>query len=483
MKIKQNKAFLIESVLFFFVFGCVWLITAFVSPKVDEYIFSTSTELNFGSIFSYTLNYGNGRLLGNIICIVFSHLFEFRSVIISFVMASIVFVLYRIYFNKKVEALIPIAVLVLFMPRSMFSSVLLDFPSFINYVVPLLLFLIAYALLNDRLQIKSTVMKFVLIMVVGVAICLFSENTTGIVFLAAVLFMVICFLNTKKIDAKSSAFLFATVVGSIVMLAIPEIMGVEEKLDSYHAFTLSLTDIFGNLMFAADIINDFVLLFIIISLGLGYMTVKMKKIDTVNCVCMTVMGGYTVFSLLIFSHTVNNTFVRLINLFFTVTFCIATAVLIIRTAEKEKSLSKLTWLVLAAASVGPMTLVNILSYRTFYITYVMLLLLALDVLYDCFKACTLKTVADKRKRHICTAVLAGFMVMFSVMQFEMQLEGFCTYVIKNENVVNASSVDFEDKFGYGLNPGIFDFALENKKYFAPDESKIWPDENCLDALK
>lgn len=483
MKVKQKKGFLTETVLFIFIFGCIWLITAFVSPKVDEYIFGTSTELNFESIFLYTLNYGNGRVLGNIVCILFSHLFEFRSIIISLVMVSIIFLLYRIYSNKKFETIIPIAILVFFMPRNMFSSVLLDFPSFVNYVVPFLLFLIVYAVLNDRFQIKSTVIEIVLIMVVGFSTGLFSENTTGIIFLAAVLFVIISFLNKKKIDAKANTFLFAMVVSCIVMLVVPKIMGVENKLDSYRAVTYSLTDIFGNLLFAADVINDFILLFIIISLGLGYITFKSKKFDTVNCVCMTVMGLYTVFSLLIFSQTTNNTFVRLINLVFIVAFCIATAVLIMRTAEEKKSMSKLAWLILSVASVGPMTLVNILSYRNFYITYAMLLMLALEVLVDCFKVCSYKAVEDKRKKYIFTAVLASFMVMFSVMQFEIQLEGFCIYIIKNENIINDTSVNFEEKFGYGLNPDILDFALENKKYFDPVESKIWPDENRMEALR
>ncbi len=116
--------------------------------------------------------------------------------------------------------------------------------------------------------------------------CLFSENTTGIIFLAALFLIIKKIVNKNKVEFQYVVFLLSVVVGSMIMWLIPRITGVEEKLKSYRAVTFSLTEIFGNLMLAADIVNGFVLLFIILTSSLCYIMVKTRKnnfIDSYAC--------------------------------------------------------------------------------------------------------------------------------------------------------------------------------------------------------
>ncbi|MBP3328654.1 MAG: hypothetical protein J6L91_07065 [Clostridia bacterium] len=484
MRSSKIKVFWIEIALFSFVVGCLFLITMFVFPKADEHVFCTSTSLNFDSMFSYALNYGNGRLIGNIICIVFSHFYEFKSVIISFVVLFIIFILYRTYFDRNYEMVIPIAILVLFIPGSMFSSVFLDFPSFVNYVVPLSLFLFVYAIINNKLQIKPTYLKFISLVVAGIMVCLFSENTTVVACFASILFIITKALNKKNIDRQHISFLIATFIGCFGMLLIPKMMGVEKKLSSYREVTFSITDIIGNILLATDVINDFVIVFFIISFGLGYIAVKLRKVDTINFACIAVMGLHTVFSFLIYGQE-SNTFVRLINLLLLGMFCVATIVLILRTLEREKALSKINWLILSVISVGLLAFVNLSSSkeRIFYVTYTLLLLMALDVLKDCFELGMLSVFINNSNKCLRFFVLSCFIIVFSFIQLESQVKGFCEFAIRNENVINSTFESFEDRFGYGSNFEMFSYAIDNKKYFDPQESVVWPRETWIDALQ
>ncbi len=64
MKENNHKSNWIDFGLFLFMFVCTLITTAFVYPRVDEHIFTDSTVLEIKSIISYSISYGNGRLLG-----------------------------------------------------------------------------------------------------------------------------------------------------------------------------------------------------------------------------------------------------------------------------------------------------------------------------------------------------------------------------------------------------------------------------------
>ncbi|MBP3329031.1 MAG: hypothetical protein J6L91_08995, partial [Clostridia bacterium] len=72
-----------EIALYFWAFVCLSVITFFSEPHIDEHIFSVSTDFNLKSIWDYCVGYGNGRLLGNLFCVFFSHIYWLKFVFVS----------------------------------------------------------------------------------------------------------------------------------------------------------------------------------------------------------------------------------------------------------------------------------------------------------------------------------------------------------------------------------------------------------------
>ncbi len=102
----------------------------------------------------------------------------------------------------------------------------------------------------------------------------------------------------------------------------------------------------------------------------------------------------------------------------------------------------------------------------------MLLLSAFNSIKFCLEIGDFDQITIRRFYRPFVKVLACFVLMFSVVKVEAQVEEFCKYIVKNETQMNGSSESFEKRFGYGFNIDVFTYAIENKKYFDPKESVI-----------
>ena len=482
MKKQGLKKQWIEVFLFAFVFVCILVATCSIYPKVDEHIFSVSMNFDFASIMSYALNYGNGRLIGNLICIFFSFLYQYKFIFVSLTVTVISICVYKLFFKDKPSLIIPITFLVIFPAESMYNSLILDFPSFTNYVVPAAFISAALLAIKNYKSTGRKVFNILIISISTILSCLFSENTTVIVVLLSLSILILGWIQNKKISVEKVFFFVSSLIGSMVMILIPVCTGTSEKLSSYHAVTFSISDIFGNTMLSTDIINDFVLIFFIISFCISYITIKSRKLNSLDWTCISVMFLYIVYSLL-FSDFEVLAYSRFITLMFTVIYLFAASYLIFKISDKRIRYGSISLVILAVLSAAEMVVINILFHRTFYITYYLLLILAMFLISEIMSNDNFVSDVKISKRAITVTAMC-FFIIFSSLQCVSTFKKFDDYVIANENIKNSTSQTFEEKFGSGgFSIEIFTDAIENKAYYDPSESVLWPRDGWLECLK
>lgn len=476
-----NKKRLLEVFAFLFVFGCMLLMTFSIFPKVDEHIFCVSVKWDFDSVIRYILNYGNGRFLGNLICIFFSHYYKLKFILVSFIITSLTYIIYKAFFKGKVLFIIPLAILVFFPSKLMNDSVFLDFPSFVNYVVPMLFISITLLALKNYDSNRLKHLKLFVIGINTVLACLFSENTTIIIVVLAVFSLVIKKISKDKNFFGEIVFLISSLLGSLIMYLIPILTGTSHKLDSYHAMTFSPKDLFANMMLASNIINEFVFVFSIISVSLTYIVLKNNKSTFFDWVCITILHLYIFLSLSIKSFE-SNVFTSVIIMLSTAVYLLAVFSIVIRFFSKRLRLYLSALILISMESVAQMVFINILSYRCFYATYYLVLIFALILVNEVFKEQLLKYDLPKLTR-ATTIVNVCFLLLFSIIQCESTIRSFDVYVLANERQKTLESQTFDEKFGSGFNFEIITYAFENRKYYNPTESVIWPRENWNEIFR
>ncbi len=474
MKAFQNKSCFIEQVLFFFVYVCILTVSVFVFPQVDEHIFAVSTEVDFNSILKYCFEYGNGRLIGNLLCVTLSHFYLFKPLFISLVMTLLVFSLYKLFFNGTKEFILIVAALCLFVSNEMLGATIYNFPSFTNYVVPCAMFVFVIAVIENKIQIKNVALKLCSVSLLSVFSCLFSENTSGIIVAFAFAGLILKIVSKKKITLDYRIFLFSTIIGSLFMYLIPKCANVDSKLDSYHSLTFYPIEIVSNFMLTMDIVSEFILLFIVLSFCLICITLKSKKITVIDIVCFATMLLYILISAVLLNKE-DNVFIRVIISSFSLLYFSAVIFLIIRFPVQKIRYNCLALLILIVASVVPMFFINILSHRTFYITFILVMLLTLCLLKEVKFIVAERNLLNFKKCVVPIFIL--LLVVFSVVQFQNQEKKFYDYVHLNENKKMGYSQSSEESFDSDVD--MYGFVLDNQKYFNPKESVIWPKESWI----
>lgn len=138
-KIRNHRIVLIEYV---FLVLCLAAVFFFMIPQVDVFWFSRACDSSISEIIAYSLNYGNGRLLGNIIGVYFSHHFAFAWILVVVTLALIVVLLNGIFFSHSKYTVFPLAILVTFPSAGILEECYVCFAAFANFCLPILLIIV-----------------------------------------------------------------------------------------------------------------------------------------------------------------------------------------------------------------------------------------------------------------------------------------------------------------------------------------------------
>lgn len=232
-KIDKSK---ISTVLILFVlfFVILFICNLFVNTHDDIQTIGTPS---IKEAFDYSINYGNGRYLGNLIVTVLCNRMMINNLVRACSILFLICVIPALFDRFKSTDILLSAVLVLGILTSFFGSVYVWSHGFYNYVPPVVLLLLSVYILkyinkNEVSKTMNAFLAFALILL-GVFQQLFSENTTVVNCIVAFVIFALS-IKYNKCRFACSAFFVSALCGGALMYLGPKIMGIGNKLDFYR---------------------------------------------------------------------------------------------------------------------------------------------------------------------------------------------------------------------------------------------------------
>lgn len=232
----------------FLVFSLSFLFFAFImwcAPySSDDLEFASLHFETLGGYFTYALQYGNGRLLGNLCSILLSQSRLLCILVKSFVLSSCVILFPAVLgLSGTIDYLLSFILFVAIDP-SVFGEVYAWTSGFSNYIPPVWLSLIIVCLLQRYPNISSQMAKmalFFIVFLLGFASQLFIEHSSGVNVILAFCFVLISLKSRRKDStALSGVWLLSVLLGLAVMLVIPSVFHVDgNRVDNYRSIHLN----------------------------------------------------------------------------------------------------------------------------------------------------------------------------------------------------------------------------------------------------
>lgn len=459
-----GSSFLILSVYFMYFF--------FYTIVPDNYVFYKFTDYNLSSILDYFLHYGNGRILGNIICAFLSHTFHLAPLFVSITMLLVFLLLNRLIFQSDHRTLLMISLLFIIADCLNTEGIYSVLPAFINYFLPILPFLLSIFLFSISINQKKFAKLGIRIIACFCAISstLFSENTTIIFILFALLIDIYNYSTTHKFNINMFLFTLSLVVGAIILLTLPHVFGVADKLDWYRGTTtLNPKMLLVQAACVAMYSARFTPLLIIVSAALIlYIIFESNKKD--NLTTYLILIGIPL--LIMCFGEYDDFFVRLILL---VVLCLyATTVIysICIYTKKEHKFFSCGMLFVILANIGMCIFVDPIGTRVLFISYFFAILWFLIVAKKVYPR--IKETMKVSSKQVVSAllVLLIFFVGFSVVQktdsFNKQIYEAADESIKSELDLNNKGLYF-NKFIFAVKYHHLVTPQNGEKIFANNE--------------
>ena len=239
IRFQCNKVYL---VLYFFSFVLFFFVSQCSPLRGDDMEFIGHRFLSVNDVFTFSLYYGNGRLLGNFIGVSIVYSKILTSIIKALVISSIIILLPKVLEIKNTPTIFVSFIMITACSAVMFGEVFISVCAFSNYIIPIWLTLLIIYFFKFRIESKHLVRNVffaIIIFVLGIASQLFAEHTTII----NIIISLIVFIYAFKIKQKlciAIIYFSSTVLGSIFMYAIPKVFYMSKnRVEGYRSVNLN----------------------------------------------------------------------------------------------------------------------------------------------------------------------------------------------------------------------------------------------------
>ena len=443
---KQN-AHVIRLLLYALIFLCFAGMFFFIVPQSDVLLFAHDGGSDAFGALETAFTYGNGRLLGNWVGMFFAHHFLWAFLPLAGCLTGIVWLVDRLVFGGSAKAVLPTALLVAFPSARMAEESYFLFAAFANYVLPVFGILLAVYLtrvLSRRHKPRILHAPLYLLLFLCAALsALCSENTTIVLLTLAVLAVISDARRERHLTARGIVFLLGAAVGALCMYRIPIWSESAYKMDAYR------DDLFGSVSgllhgavsaFAqfAGIAQSFTLVMILLS-AVMLQTLRGKGSRASYVFARAVLTVCPLFSLVMtamngsFEYAGVTQFVFVIpTVLYAAAVCIGVSAL--PKADKTRAHG---FMILLLMSVAPMMAVDKHGSRTYYLTFMLLLVWTLELLRSQKNTWT----PVLRRLHLgtvpCTAAFVCGMVILSAFCGVQTMLNFDVFAVRTEKIAQA----------------------------------------------
>ncbi|MGN1168639.1 MAG: DUF6056 family protein, partial [Acutalibacteraceae bacterium] len=343
----------------------------------------------------------------------------------------------------------PVAALVAIPSIDMLRECYYLFASFCNYVIPIVFILIAYLIQKTIKENKAVnkILKAVLyaaMLLLFAGGCLFSENTTIVIFCAVILAAINGYIENKKVTFADVTAVIGAALGSFAMLLIPKITATEYKMDGYRSVATDLKNILslasGGLTEFSSIFSRWIFVIFVLTAALVFVIKKQTKgKKSVRSFQLGMIICYPFACAAIYALDSNVKIMRSDIVCFALTALYALTAFYTLMMIEDKKLRRISFMacILIASSVAPLMIVDTRGARTYYTTFVIILIFALWLIKQ-FAPPVIRQKITEQKRVISLAGAAAAAVL-SVTLFIQSVYNFDLYAMRSDYI--AQNID------------------------------------------
>ena len=423
----KKKAAFLCGIEYIVLLLCLTMIFLFIVPQNDMFIFRKDTSPEWRLLIDFSLYYGNGRFLGNLLGVFFSHYFEFAWIVCTVCMFITIVCTNKLFFRNSAYTIFPSALVVVFASSGMFSECYTLFASFTNYFIPITVSLLSLCIYNrSKNAQKGFIGKiFLNILLFGLAAsaCLYSENTTIVLIALTVLLNLATVLKSKKVTLEGIVLLAGTAVGAATMFLIPVLTKTQGNLAFYRSVATSVSSIISNVPRSfvrfATVFNSFTLVLFCLSLILVVYTLKQEANSKVKSACIYFFLAYPFVSVLFKLFGYQSQLCGIMNVVEAVlAICYFSfwLLFVFFVMPKEKRWEAIGWTVLLLSSIAPMMLVNQYGHRTYLTTYFIMIGLISYLLKEQYFSGIAARFLNKKAFVVTSVMVFAFCCVFTSIQ-------------------------------------------------------------------
>lgn len=391
--IKQNKFFF--ALLALLLAGLLFL-TALFPYSGDDWAWGSSLgtdRLENGFFDGY-----NGRYLGNLLVLIITRSKVLRSIAISFSLFALCLLPSAIAGKKRISLVALSTLLLLLMPKTIFTQSVVWASGFSNYVPPAVLlgvyFLLCNGLFKDDSPIytkKQCVGYSIASFLLAFSGALFIENVTLCNIITAVAVIFYSAIRFKKVFAFNISFAIGTVAGAVCMFSNSVYSSIASGEDGYRDVATSETLKETLISHTDTILSEFfiggIIVFAILTVLLTTLTLRVARKSAGKTQLLTsyISLGVNIASLVIFVFKKNysdwNPFFdkgnasTLFFAFIMLLYCFSTLLNLISNIGNVGAVCKIMLpLFNVPVLIIPLLIVNPIGPRCFFAPYFMLVL-------------------------------------------------------------------------------------------------------------
>lgn len=427
----------------------------FITPCSDIWFFTRDYENSVSSFITNALNYGNGRFIGNFLGFASANYFVLGFLIIAVVMTLYVFFVNRFFFDGDYRTVMPVALLLAFPNTGVIGEVYSDLPTFINYVIPMMLVFATLCLIKHSKKTKTNPVFLFLIFIFAAASCMFCENNTISIFVLSLLLAFYSYVSTKKVSLPNIIYVIGAVVGAFIMFLMPKIMGTSHKLDYYRGTAGSLSSMItlaiASFSTFTEIFTTYIFPIIFISAGLIYLIVKNKdcrsKLKNIVVFYLAFFPVEAIFYTMYSQSAPASVYLYIIQAGLVTLYALSIFAGIMCMKKSNFRTLMLGLFVLILSAVGPMLFVDKYGYRTFYLPFVILLSTAFVLINQIRKEMPEKITAKLPKEKLgklAICIASAAFICLSVSVFVQSVYNYDFYVVRTHHIAEIAKDSAEE---------------------------------------
>lgn len=410
------------------------------------------SEIGLNRLNTFFKNYNN-RYLGNLTVLLLTRSNYLKGLVIGFVLFGIINLLSKITNKKRIDLYLISTILILNTPKLIFREAISWTAGFSNYATSTFLMLIFFYYIKDiqekRIDNHLSIKTF-LLFILGLSSSLFIENFTIYNLLLSIFILIFHKFKYKELNKNLISHTIGSTTGSLLMFLnlSSSTSGQREVASTIKDLILKICNnyfgiIYEELIYHNLIINILLIIFI-------YLLMKKVKIKKLQKIFFYFSLSYIIYSLINILYPTWNILIDYTPHFeglYTGIYIITTTYLLITLIKdkllKERIIFYITSIIILTL---PLLIVSPIGSRLFFITYVLFILIILELYNFIYK----ENIINKKTFKILVLIIAiSFIHLFSInittyIENRIRLNKIENDIKENKKIIKLERFTYED---------------------------------------